>query len=164
MARALRVVLLCTICIGVGRTALAQEQKGVFGVGLIIGEPTGVSAKYYLGDDTALDFAAGGAVVGRGIQVHSDFLWHPWVLERQERFVLPVYIGPGVRILRRDAGGGEDDHLRIGIRGVIGFMFDFTTVPLDVFVEVAGVADYRTLDDDNFGLDLNAGAGVRYYF
>lgn len=157
-------IIVCAVCVCVGRTAFAQETKGVFGLGLIVGEPTGVSAKYYLADDTAVDFAAGGAVVGRGIQVHGDFLWHPWVLERQESFVLPLYVGPGVRVLRRDAGGGEDDHTRIGLRGVVGFLFDFTTVPLDVFVEVAGVADYRTLEDDNFGLDLNAGAGVRYYF
>lgn len=164
MHRALQLSIVCAIGFGASTVAHAQESKGVFGLGIIIGEPTGVSAKYYLADDTALDFAAGGAVVGRGIQVHGDFLWHPIVLEEQESFALPLYIGPGLRILRRDAGGGEEDHTRIGLRGVFGFMFDFTNVPLDVFVEVAGVADYRTLEGERFGLDLNAGAGVRYYF
>jgi hypothetical protein len=157
-------LLAVAVLAAVPASAPAQEEKGVFGLGLIIGEPTGVSAKYYLSDDTAIDAAAGGAVVGRGIQVHADFLWHPWILEQQESFILPFYLGPGVRVLNRDSGGGEEDHLRIGLRGVIGIVFDFTSVPLDVFVEVAGVADYRTLDDDHFGLDLNAGAGLRYYF
>ena len=51
---------------------------------------------------------------------------------------------------------------------MLGLVFDFKTAPLDVFVEIAGVADYRfaTNDTDHsgFGLDINAGAGVRYYF
>lgn len=138
-------------------------EKGVFGLGLIVGEPTGVSAKYYLADDTALDAAVGGAIIGRGFQVHGDFLWHPWILERKDGFVLPAYLGLGVRVLARDGGGGDEDHTRIGLRVPVGIVFDFTRVPLDVFVELVGVADYRT-KGDAFGIDLNAGAGVRYYF
>jgi hypothetical protein len=139
------------------------EEKGVFGAGLIIGEPTGLSVKYYLGDDTAIDGAIGGAFLGKGVQVHSDFLWHPWILETKPSFVLPVYVGAGLRVLNRDAGGGDEDHNRIGLRAVGGLLFDFTEVPLDVFLEVAGVADYRT-KGERFGLDINLGAGVRYYF
>lgn len=141
----------------------SAEEKGVFGAGLIIGEPTGVSVKYYLGDDTAIDGAVGGAVIGKGLQVHADFLWHPWILESKKSFVLPAYVGLGARVLDRNGGGGNDDHLRIGMRFVGGLLFDFTEVPLDVFIEVAGVADYRT-KGTAFGLDLNLGAGVRYYF
>ena len=157
-------VLAAALSCALAAPAAAQEEKGVFGLGLIIGEPTGISAKYYLGDDTAIDAAAGGAVIGRGIQVHGDFLWHPWVLEQQESFVLPLYLGPGVRLLSRDEGGGQDAHFRIGLRAVVGLLFDFTSIPLDVFAEIAGVADYRTIDGDHFGLDINAGAGARYYF
>ena len=141
----------------------AANAKGVFGAGLIVGEPTGVSLKYYLGDDIAIDGAIGGAFLGRGIQVHGDILWHPWILETKPSFVLPAYVGVGARVLDRNAGGGEDDHFRIGARGVFGVLFDFREVPLDVFVEIAGVADYRTRGDA-FGLDINVGAGVRYYF
>jgi hypothetical protein len=139
------------------------EEKGIFGAGLIIGEPTGLSVKYYLGDDTAIDGAIGGAFLGKGVQVHADFLWHPWILEKKPSFILPVYIGAGLRVLDRNAGGGDDDHFRIGLRAVGGLLFDFTEAPLDVFLEVAGVADYRT-KGDAFGLDINLGAGVRYWF
>jgi len=149
-------------------SASAQEaaagQKGVLGAGLIVGEPTGVSGKYYLTDDRAIDAAVGGAVVGRGIQVHGDFLWHPWVLEQKESFALPVYLGVGGRILNHDGGGGDDeDHVRLGVRAPVGILFDFTRIPLDVFAEVAGVLDYRTRGDA-FGFDINGGIGARYYF
>jgi hypothetical protein len=143
--------------------ARAQEQKGVLGVGLIIGEPTGLSAKYYLADDTAIDLAVGFSFLGQGIQVHSDFLWHPWVLERQETFVLPVYIGAGLRVHDRNTRSGDGDHVRIGLRTVGGVLFDFVTVPLDVFAEVSAVFDYRTRGSA-FGVDFNGGAGIRYYF
>ena len=144
------------------------SSKGTFGVGLIIGEPTGVSAKLYLSDDTAIDAAAGSAVVGGGLQAHGDYLWHPWILEKRDSFVLPVYLGPGARFLQRELGRGGDTAYHLGLRTVVGALFDFTEVPLDVFVEIAGVFDYRfgsdAAADNGFALGLNAGAGARYYF
>jgi hypothetical protein len=139
-----------------------SADKGVLGLGLIVGEPTGVCAKYYLADDTAIDAAVGGAIIGRGIQVHADYLWHPWLLEQKETFVMPAYVGVGARLLNQ-TGGQNDDHVALGVRVPVGIMFDFTKIPLDVFVEVAGVLDYRS-KGDAFGVDINAGAGARYYF
>lgn len=155
-------ISLLTLLATSSNPALAEE-KGIFGAGLIVGEPSGISVKYYLGDDTAIDGAIGGAFLGKGIQVHADFLWHPWILETKPSFVLPVYVGVGGRVLDRNGGGGDDDHFRLGLRGVGGLLFDFTEAPLDVFLEIAGVADYRT-KGTAFGLDINVGAGVRYYF
>ncbi len=157
-------LLTCVALAGlVGESAAHADDKGVFGAGLIVGEPTGLSMKYYLSDDTAVDAAIGGAFIGKGVQVHADHLWHPWILENKPSFVLPAYAGLGARLLFRNGGGGEEDHIRIGARFVGGVLFDFREVPLDVFVEVAGVTDYRT-KGDAFGLDINLGAGVRYYF
>lgn len=151
-------------------SAAAQSEgveKGEFGVGIIVGEPTGVAGKLYLDNDTAVAGALGSAVVSGGLHVHADYLYHPWILTDEEAFVLPAYVGPGVRLLADDRGRGNDSDFHIGIRGVAGIMFDFKRTPLDVFVEVAGVIDYVTSDDETRrGLDagLNAGLGVRYYF
>jgi hypothetical protein len=151
-----------------GSAAGQTHEKGVFGLGLIVGEPTGLSAKLYLSDDTAVDAAVGWAMFGGGFHVHADYLWHPWVLESRDSFVLPAYVGLGGRLMqhRRGRGAGNDVHL--GARAVVGMLFDFKDVPLDVFAEVAGVFEYRLGGDDpdhrGFALALNAGAGVRYYF
>ncbi len=144
--------------------AFADTEKGVLGIGLIVGEPTGISGKIYLGDDTAIDFAAGAAFIGRGLQIHGDYLWHPLMLENTSVFVLPAYAGVGLRILRRDDGDSLKAHTRIGVRLVGGVLFDFRKIPIDVFVEAALVGDYRTIEGDHLGLDVNLGAGVRYYF
>lgn len=150
--------------------AAAQEysEKGVIGVGIILGEPTGLSAKMFLGgrSDMAVDAAAGSAVVGGGLQAHADLLWHPWILTEEDKFVLPAYLGVGIRLLDADRGRTASD-FHIGVRAVVGMAFDFKTIPLDVFVEIAGVGDYIFSDDaeeKGFGVDLNGGAGVRYWF
>ncbi|MEZ4367561.1 MAG: hypothetical protein R2939_14980 [Kofleriaceae bacterium] len=139
-------------------------DKGPFGVGLILGEPTGISARLYLHDDQAVQAAVGSAFVGGGLQVHADYVWHPWVLERRPSFALVAYLGPGVRTILYDAGRGASDFVALGLRAVGGLVFDFREVPLDAFIEVAGVGEYAFADGEGWGASLNAGAGVRYYF
>lgn len=139
-------------------------EKGTIGVGLILGEPLGICAKLYLQDDQAVQAAVGSAFIGGGLQLHADYVLHPWILQDRNSFVMPVYLGPGLRLVDYNAGRGADSHFAIGARAVIGLLFDFKEVPLDVFVEVAGVFEYDFKDSEGFGLALNAGAGVRYYF
>jgi hypothetical protein len=137
-------------------------DKGSFGVGLVLGEPTGISAKLYLGDDTALQAAIGLNFVSSGFQVNAEYLLHPWIVQERDAFVMPVYLGPGMRAIQYDGGRGAESHFAFGLRGVLGLLFDFKNVPLDAFVEVAGVIEYDT--DEAFEPAFNLGAGVRYYF
>lgn len=139
-------------------------EKGTFGLGLYIGEPTGVSAKLYLEDDRAVQGAFGFAFAGDGFQVHADYVFHPYILQDKEAFTMPVYVGPGARFIQYRAGRDADRYVALGVRAVAGMLFDFKEIPLDVFVEVAGVAEYGFADSAGFGVTLNAGAGARYYF
>lgn len=148
-------------------TSARAEDKGLFGVGLIVGDPSGISAKYYLSDDTAIDAAVGVGLIKTGIHAHSDFLWHPAVLESQEKFVMPLYFGPGVRVLIEDQDRETDQVLHLGLRIVVGVLFDFRTIPLDVFIEGAPIVEWKftSLEDEaGFGLGINVAGGVRYYF
>jgi hypothetical protein len=137
-------------------------DKGAFGVGLVLGEPTGIAAKLYLDDDTAIQAGVGFNFYGSGIQANADYVLHPWIVQERDAFVLPLYIGPGVRFIQYKAARGEDPHYALGLRGVFGMLFDFKEVPLDVFLEVAGVVEYDFTD--GAGVALNLGAGARYYF
>ncbi|MGE5180707.1 MAG: hypothetical protein ACM31C_01530 [Acidobacteriota bacterium] len=139
-------------------------EKGTFGVGIILGEPTGVTAKLYLKDDQAVQGAIGSAFINVGLQAHADYVFHPWILQDKDSFVLPVYLGPGLRVIDYSGSGTVKSHLALGIRGVIGLLFDFKNVPLDAFIEVAGVPEYDFGTNKGFGVALNVGAGVRYYF
>lgn len=142
-----------------------EYEKGSFGAGLIVGEPTGITARLYLSDDRAVQAAVGFTFIGDGWQAHADYCFHPWILEERDSFTLPVYVGPGARTVRYTSGrGSADDFYAIGLRAVAGIVFDFKTVPLDAFLEVAGIAEYGFRDDKGFGLSINFGGGVRYYF
>jgi hypothetical protein len=146
-----------------GDAATRGTEKGTLGVGIVLGEPTGVSAKLYLKDDQAIQAAVGAAFIGGGLAVHADYVWHPYVLQNRDSFTLPLYIGPGVRAMEYSTGGGMS-YFALGLRGVVGMLFDFKTVPLDTFVEVAPVLEYGFQSNKGVGVAIEADAGIRYYF
>jgi hypothetical protein len=139
-------------------------DKGAIGVGIVVGEPLGICAKIYLRDDRAIQAAIGSALIANGYQIHADYVLHPWIVQDRDVFVMPIYVGPGVRFIDYSGGSGGSSHAAFGVRGVAGLMFDFKTVPLDAFLEVAAIVEYDSGDGKGFGAALNAGAGLRYYF
>jgi hypothetical protein len=166
----MRFVLALVIAVASAAPARADDEgsgrgteKGALGAGIILGEPTGICAKYYLDDSHAVQAAAGSALIGGGLQLHADYVFHPYVAQVRESFVLPLYVGPGVRLIDY-ANGRDDSSLAIGARIVGGLLFDFTNVPLDAFLEIAGVLEYEFREGEGAAIRLNAGAGVRYYF
>jgi hypothetical protein len=142
-----------------------------FGLGFMFGSPTGLSGKYYLSADTALDFGLGvngyGYRARRGLHLHADFLWHPAVLADVGAFALPIYFGVGGRLwdygrYYRDDRYYEDD-LALGVRVPLGIMMDFNDVPIDIFFEIAFVLDFF-VDYGGIHADFNGAIGFRYYF
>ena len=54
----------------------AAEEKRV-GLGIIVGEPTGLSANYLLGPDNSIDLAVAWNVSGNNdFVLHADYLWY----------------------------------------------------------------------------------------
>lgn len=145
--------------------SLAQERR--FGLGVIIGEPTGISAKLWVSPQHAFDFGLGwslggdrihrydgGYDGGSRVHFHMDYLWH-WfnAIHSSERF--PLYTGIGGRI---NTGAGYDANA--AVRGVIGILWLPRQTPIDVFLEI--VPSFQVVPSTGFGID--AGLGVRYFF
>jgi len=165
----MRFALALAVVIGIAAPARADDSggrgtdKGAFGVGIIVGEPIGITAKLYLTDDRAVQGAVGSAFIGGGLQLHADYVFHPYILQSRDSFVLPVYVGPGVRLI--DYNDGRDSSaFALGVRGVVGMLFDFKNEPIDVFFEIAPVLEYKFSSGAGFQLSFNAGIGIRYYF
>ena len=138
-----------------------KATKGAFGLGLVLGEPTGICAKLYLANDRAIDAEAGATFIAGGLQLSADYLFHPVILQDRDSFVMPLYVGPGVRFMEYT---GDDRYFTAGVRGVIGLAFDFKQAPVDVFVEGAlGVETGFSKGHGVAGL-IDASMGVRYYF
>lgn len=139
-----------------------------FGLGLMLGTPSGLAGKYYLTPSTALDFGVGS--YGRrfkgygGLHIHADFLWHPVVLASPKEFELPLYFGIGARIWDHGANDDRREDTHVGIRAPLGILFELNNTPLDFFLEFALVLDV-VVDKDDHGFDDFTGAvGARYYF
>ena len=143
---------------------IAQDRH--FGLGVILGEPTGISAKLWVSPVNALDFGLGWSVGGDRINYngrydggsrvhfHMDYLWH-WfdAIHSSERF--PLYTGIGGRI---NTGAGYD--ASAAVRGVFGIAWLPNQVPIDVFLEL--VPSLQVVPSTGFGID--AGLGARYFF
>jgi len=141
----------------------AAQDRG-FGLGIVAGEPTGISLKNWQGRTVALDAAVAWSFAGDGfIQLHGDYLSHNFSLLKVEKGQLPFYYGIGGRLKLiniDDKRDERDDKTRLGVRIPLGFAYLFEKVTLDLFVEVVPVLDL--VPETEF--DLNAAIGLRYFF
>jgi hypothetical protein len=130
---------------------------GNFGLGVILGEPTGPCFKYWTSGSTAIDGAVAWSFSNdNSLHIHADYLYHRFDLIDVDTGRLPLYFGIGGRI--RFAEGNNDDF--IGIRVPIGLDYLFDNAPVDIFLEVVPVLDLAPDTD----LDFNGAVGVRYFF
>jgi hypothetical protein len=145
-------------------TDRGMSQDHGLGLGIIAGEPTGISLKNWQSRSTAIDGALAWSFVGNDyIQFHGDYLSHNFSLLAVEKGQLPFYYGIGGRIKfvnRNDDKDNRDDKTRLGVRIPLGLAYLFEKITLDIFVEVVPVLDLAP--ETTF--DLNAAIGIRYFF
>jgi len=132
-----------------------SQDKG-FGLGIMVGEPTGISAKGWLSHTSAI---AGGLawsfVDGGSVHIHGDYLWHNFDLISPK---VPFYIGVGGRIKFKNADEVTDNY--IGIRMPVGLDFFISKPTSDVFIEVVPIFDLTPQSV----LTINGAVGFRYFF
>jgi uncharacterized protein DUF3996 len=152
------------------------EPNKKFGLGLELGEPSGLNGKVFVSRSGAIDFGVGYIYrqyyYGDGLHLYADYLFHPALLASTSSFELPFYIGPGLRYWDFhycymglcDYGGSA-----IGIRLPLGISFDFNNAPLDIFIQLVPVLDFlsgdyynRYGDREHFGVDFSV--GLRLWF
>lgn len=146
------IVLLVMILVMFYSSVLAQESG--FGLGVILGEPTGLSLKQWVGSNAAVDGAVAWSFGHKdALHLHADYLVHNfWLLETEED-TSPLYYGIGGRIKF------EEDS-KIGVRFPLGMNYLFTDAPLDIFLEIVPLLNLAPSTD----FDLNGAIGVRYFF
>jgi hypothetical protein len=151
MVRRMLVTALITLVCALGGVATA----GPLGLGIMVGEPTGISAKLWTGHGTAMDFGAAWSFTDEvAFHVHADYLVHwPGPPEINVGGLL-FYAGLGGRIKL------EEDSNRAGVRIPLGVTYLFSQSHLDFFLEIAPILDLAP-DTELRG---NGGFGIRYYF
>jgi hypothetical protein len=139
------------------KTAAADDYAGRLGAGIIVGEPTGASLKYWMNDRVAVDGAFGWSFHDDSdFYLHSDILWHNFDLIPVSQGRLPVYFGVGGLVRFRD----DNNDNQVGIRVPIGLSYMFANAPVDIFAEVGPAIDVAP---DVRG-EVTGGIGIRYWF
>ncbi len=153
MRKSRKVVFLCLIGIFLLAGPTAVEGSSGWGIGVILGEPTGLSLKFWSSRTTAIDAAAAWSFKGEGkFHLHMDYLFHNYRVFKVKRGKLPLYFGIGGRVK-------FEEETRVGVRIPVGVCYLFRKQPLDIFFEIVPVLDITPETD----FDINASVGIRFF-
>jgi hypothetical protein len=178
------VMALSMLAIG---TIHAQGRN--FGLGLVLGDPTGFTAKYWTSSTTALDFGLGWSGYWGRYGYYDPACDDGYYYDHHRGYcddhyrgrygygwdvfhVHADYLFHNFNLIRATEkfplfyGPGVsinyyDYHfLQIGVRGDFGIAWMPRRTPMDLFLEIAPVMELFPAPD----FDLNAGLGGRFYF
>lgn len=125
---------------------------GKTGVGIMLGEPTGISLKVWNNQRSAIDAGLAWSFSGKdAIHFHADYLLHKWL--DVEKGDLAFYYGLGGRVVF------SDDPF-VGARIPLGLNYLVPDSQLGLFFEIVPILD--VLPDTDF--DANGAIGLRFYF
>ena len=148
---------------------LTPLHARTFGLGVTLGDPTGLSGKYFMNRQTAIDGAI--AYGSHELILYGDYLKHfPGAFGRQNEFVsqLNPYVGVGPVFAFGDGNhdhkhrfmDDDDDDFAFGGRIPLGIEWLPNNVPLGVSLEIA--PGMRIVPGtDAF---VQGGLAIRYYF
>jgi len=162
-----KIILFSSIIIFLTGSELTFAQyapKGnKFGFGIILGDPTGGTAKLWLNRENALAFHLGASFFGSP-RIGVDYLWH---FDAFESDIVNLYAGPG-GVIGFGEGDGfwyrnrfvrTGDEVGLAGRGIFGINVVPRRTPLEIFVEL-GVLLALVPDFDSYA---DAAVGVRFY-
>jgi hypothetical protein len=130
------------------------ESKHNFGIGVILGEPTGLSAKGWLSQTVGIDAGAAWSFTGGSFfQVHGDLLVHNFKLFTVDTGRMSLFYGVGGRIR-------FDDNTTVSLRVPVGITYEFEKTPIELFLEVVPMLNLTPATE----VDIAGGIGFRYYF
>jgi hypothetical protein len=167
--------VMAVVLLGTARTANATEvgYGRKFGLGFMIGDPTGLSAKLWVAPTNSIDFGLGfwgygfdncapGNVPCNHFGYHNgtfnaDYLWQSNIVRGQAQ--LDWHIGAGGRIIW--FGGCSGNCIAFAGRMPLGLDLMFNNpAMLEVFFEIAPTLYFVPFAD--FGIE--GALGVRFYF
>lgn len=135
-----------------------------FGVGIVLGLPTGLSLAWKKANTPVFfDAALAWSLDSGAFLVQGDILIVPTTLRTADwsDLAFPLYVGVGPRIaVNDDYDHGSRSDGSLGVRVPLGMAFQHDNFPLEGFLEVA--PGLRLFPSTSFFFDVACGA--RFYF
>src|SRR5699024_397621 len=103
-----------------------NDDGGNFGVGVMFGEPTGVTIKLWRNERSAFNIGTAWSLAQRteALHIHTDYLLHSWFSDTNEEH-LAFYYGIGGRAIFADEP-------KAGVRVPVGLNYIFRAIPFDL--------------------------------
>lgn len=147
MKRLLTVFGALTLAAG---TSWAHPPAGP-GLGVVLGDPLGGTARYFVGRDRSVDLGIG---FSGDPAFTGDFAFHAWdLLPRPKTGDLDAWVSAGVRV-------EAADDAEFGVRTMLGASYWVQGRAIEVFATAGPV--FRMTPSG--GVDADGGVGVRFYF
>ncbi len=158
------IVISLVLLVSFGLQLTVNAETGRFGVGFIIGDPTGLTFKYKLNNINSLQLIAGWKDDKDNEDFHliGDYTFtYRNLIQPHGNLTFPVHIGGGVHIFndeKKDKNGEDDSEFKLGPRFVAGIGVEIQR--FEIFVEV-GVGLFIVPSTDG---DITGGLGARFFF
>lgn len=139
-------------------SAFKSEQLGL---GIVVGDPTGISANYFLDNAHSIDAALAWSD-SFTFHLHGDYLLNKPRYFFVENKPIGLYYGIGARLRSRKSSkfASDEDGIELGARAPVGLKYVFFDPRIEIFGELSAVFDVMP----KTALDFDIGVGARYYF
>ena len=154
----------------------AQNQNG-FSLGLILGDPTGVTLRGGIGERSAIQAHFGYSFFpGDAVATMVDWTYDAWnFLPDNRTAALLFYFGFGAKlewltgrnyVYKYDYNYRYSDRLHFGFggRGLVGIRVPFHKAPFDLFFELSPIGLLVVVPDTGVYYDVDFAIGARYRF
>lgn len=144
---------------------VASAKASRFGLGVVLGDPTGLTGKYWLSRTRAIDGAMAWDLDDSDSLVFQTtyLLYHPAAL-KLDHVGLDFYYGVGLKFVWHDHenhhGHHDHDDFMLGPRVPVGLSYIFKKSRIQLFGELSVTLHLVESTD----VDLGFGLGARYFF
>jgi hypothetical protein len=153
----IRKLLLAAFMMFAAAPAARAAAPGPFGLGIVLVDPTGLSANYYYEKQRSISAALGWS--SDHLRLNVDHLWYRRDIIVIDRTPIDLYYGVGGRVHQFEKRNGDTES-EIGVRVPVGVAYIFQKIPVQLFGELGPAL--IIVDDSAFIVDVSI--GVRYYF
>ncbi|HNX01758.1 MAG TPA: hypothetical protein PLE74_04605 [Candidatus Cloacimonadota bacterium] len=156
MTKIVLILILVVVC------SLLWSQDSKLGVGISYSEPSGICAKGWIDDKTAIAMSAAWTSENgsHNTIITADYLWHTNPIDDGSMGRLVAYLGLGFRSDTHATSNDFSGHANtVKLRTPIGFDLLFKGIPLDMFLEFVPMMQFQP---ESRG-DFRAAVGIRVW-
>lgn len=135
-------------------SALAKGP-GPLGVGVVLGQPSGITARYRLKSNRSVDANIAWSMNSPGyVAISSDYLFEVKNFAHIDQATFDLHYGLGAAIVTASGFTG------IGARAPVGVSYFFKDPAVQIYLEISGLL--TLVPDSDFW--IHGALGARYYF